>query len=325
MNNQRKSWLLFISAAFLWSLGGLLIKSISWNPLAIAGMRSFIAAPLLLLVVRRDHLIFSFPQIAGALFYCATGILFVCANKLTTAANAVILHYTAPLYVALFGSWLLKEKVRRQDWIMMIFAISGISLFFIDEISWGNLWGNVLALGSGASFALMIVFLRMQKDGHPLSSVFLGNLFTVLLMVPFMFHAAPGNFDSWVFLFLAGTFQLGLAYILYSSAIKIATAMEGVMIPLIEPVLNPLWVLIFLGERPTKWAFIGGAVVILSLIIHAKMKVRQSADFHPSAAASKPWAKDIYQTGCAFAPVESDDSRLKAETAVCPDTNDTRR
>lgn len=245
--------------------------------MAIAGVRSAIAVMVLLAVIKRKHFTFSFSQIAGAVFYAATMITFVCANKLTTAANAIILQYTAPIYVALLGIWLLKEKVQLYDWIVILVGILGICLFFIDKVSIGNQWGNILALISGITFAFMIVFLRMQKDSYPISSIFMGNVLTAVLMIPFLFHAVPKDTNSWIALFVLGIFQLGLSYILYSIAIRNATALEGVMVPLLEPVLNPLWVLIFLGERPTQWAFIGGSIVIASLIIHAKIKSSQSA------------------------------------------------
>lgn len=276
MKIQTKAFVFLILAAVLWSFGGLLIKSVTWNPMAIAGVRSAISVLVLLAVIRKKHFTFSFTQIAGAVFYAATMITFVCANKLTTAANAIILQYTAPIYVALLGIWLLKEKVKLYDWIVIIVAILGICLFFMDKVSIGNQLGNILALISGVTFALMIVFLRMQKDSFPISSVFMGNILTAVLMIPFMIYAVPKDFNSWSALVLLGTLQLGLSYILYSIAIKNATALEAVMIPLMEPVLNPLWVLIFLGEKPTQWAFIGGAIVILSLIIHAKIKSNQT-------------------------------------------------
>ena len=129
MKTHTKAFLFLLLTAVLWSFGGLLIKSVSWNPMAIAGMRSAISIPLLLLVVRKDHFTFSFSQIAGACFYSATVILFVSANKLTTAANAIILQYTAPIYVAIFGIWLLKEKVRLHDWIVICNASVGIGHF----------------------------------------------------------------------------------------------------------------------------------------------------------------------------------------------------
>ena len=171
-----KAIILLLLTAVLWSLGGLLIKSIQWNPLAIAGTRSIIATPLILLILRKKHLTFSVPQILGALSYCVTVILFVVSTKFTTAANAILLQYTAPIYVAIFSIWLLKEKIKKCDWIIIFIAMSGMFLFFFDKLSTGNLIGNILAIISGLSFALFVIFMRMQKREFPLGSIFLGNI-----------------------------------------------------------------------------------------------------------------------------------------------------
>lgn len=269
-----KAVVLLIMTAVLWSFGGVLIKSIQWNPMAIAGMRSAIAILVLLLVVRKNHLRLSVYRIAGAVFYAATVILYVCANKLTTAANVILLQYTAPIYVAIFSVWFLKEHINKWDWIVIVTALLGMCLFFFGDLSPGTVWGNILSLICGMTFALMIVFMRKQKDGSPVSSVFIGNILTLICMLPFMFHDVPGDRTSWLALFFLGTFQLGLSYVLYSIAIKYVTALEAVMITLIEPLINPVWAFMILGERPSDWAVIGGIVVIGSLILHSKIRLK---------------------------------------------------
>jgi drug/metabolite transporter (DMT)-like permease len=272
-----RSVMLLFPTAVLWSFGGLLIKSINWNPLAIAGTRSAIAIPVLMMIVRKSDFTYSWAKIFGAFFYAATVILYVCANKLTTAANVIILQYTASFYVAILSFWLLKEKVNKYDWIVIFIALFGVFLFFVGELSLGHIVGNILALICGIAFALMIIFLRMQKDSSPLGSVFLGNMITVLCMLPFMFHAIPEDPASWTALSLLGIFQVGLSYILYTIAIKYVTALEAVLITLIEPIINPLWVFLFLGEKPTPWALLGGAIVVVSLIVHLKIKAKQES------------------------------------------------
>lgn len=269
MTTKTKSIMLLIVTALLWSLGGLLVKSIQWNSMAIAGMRSAIAIPIILLVVKKSYFTFSRPQLAAACFYSATVTLFVIANGLTTAANSVLLQYTAPIYVAVFGIILLKEPVHARDWVIIAAALTGICLFFIDKLEPGNLLGNILALLSGISFALMIVFLRMQKHGFPVGSIFIGNILTALLMAPFMLREVPRDQVSWTALIFLGACQLGIPYVLYTKAIKNVTALEGVLIPLLEPILNPVWVMLFIGERPGKWALLGGIVVLGSLIARA--------------------------------------------------------
>ncbi len=264
-NRERyQAIMLLVITALLWSLGGLLIKWIPWNPMAIAGMRSAIAAVVMLLFQRKMKFTWSRSQIGAAFFYAATVILFVTANKMTTAANAILLQYTAPIYVALFANFLLGEKTTGRDWLTIITALGGIFLFFLDNLSAGGWWGNMVAILSGVSFAGLALFLRKQKDGSPLESLFLGNILTVLIGLPFMFGSAPGA-TGWLGLFLLGVFQLGFSYILYARAIKHVTALEAILIPVIEPILNPIWVLILLGETPGKWALVGGAVVLVSV------------------------------------------------------------
>ena len=255
-----------IATSILWSSGGLLLKMISWNPLAIAGMRSAIAAIVLLAFLRRPHMTWSSAQIGGAIAYTVTVILFVSANKLTTAANAILLQYTSPIYVALFGAWFLRERATRLDWVIILVVMGGMVLFFLDDLTTGGFWGNVCAISSGATFACFVLFMRKQKDDSPVESVLLGNILTALVGLPFMFEAMP-NASSWIGLVLLGVFQLGLSHALYATAIKHVTALEAILIPVIEPILNPLWVLLIVGETPGPWAFLGGFIILFSVMV----------------------------------------------------------
>ena len=255
-----------IVTAILWSSAGLLLKMISWNPIAIAGMRSAIGAIVLLAFLRRPHITWSSAQIGGAIAYAVTVILFVSANKLTTAANAILLQYTSPIYVALFGAWFLRERATRLDWITILVVMGGMVLFFLDDLTTGGFWGNVCAISSGVTFACFVLFMRKQKNDSPLESVFLGNILTALIGFPFMFQTVP-NASSWVGLVLAGVIQLGLSQVLYAAAIKRVAALEAILIQVIEPILNPLWVLLIMGEAPGPWALLGGFVVLVSVTI----------------------------------------------------------
>lgn len=260
---ERPKAILYLAiTATLWSLGGLLIKSIDASPLAIAGVRSGISALIILLAAGKPKITWSFPQISAAICYSATVLLFVAATKNTTAANAILIQYTAPVYVALLGAWLLKEKVKPLDWVTIFLAIGGMLLFFLDDISMEGVFGNILAAGSGLSFAMLTIFMRMQKDGSPIESILLGNVLTAIIGIPFLFRNMPDG-QGWIFLALLGVVQLGLPYILYSKAIKHVTALEASLIPIIEPILNPVWVFLVLGEAPGKWAVIGGIVVVV--------------------------------------------------------------
>jgi drug/metabolite transporter (DMT)-like permease len=268
--------LLLLTAATLWSFGGVLIKLIEWNPLAIAGMRSAIAGLFIFLFLRKPKISFSKVQLACAVAYALTTTAFVVGNKLTTAANVILLQYTAPIYVALFGSWFLNERARLFDWVVILICLAGMLLFFLDELTFGGLWGNVVSIFSGITFGAMILLLRKQKSGSPLESVLLGNMLVALVMLPFMFKSMPDG-RSWVGLGLLGTFQLGLSYVLYSIAIKRVSALQGVLVPIIEPVLNPIWVFLLVGERPGSWAIAGGIIIFVTVSIRSFFPVYREA------------------------------------------------
>ncbi len=265
---------LLLLAALCWSLGGVLIKSIDWPPMAVAGGRSAIAIPIILLCVGRPRFTFSAAQIGGALGYAGTVILFVFATRMTTAANAIFLQYTAPIYVALIGRWYLGERASRIDWLVIAVALLGIALFFMDRLTTAGMWGNIIALGSGLAFASVALFLRKERAGSPIASIVLGNVIVALAGLPFMLHAPSfGDGGLWR-LVLLGAVQLGLPYVFYATAIKQVTALEATLIPLLEPVLNPLWVMLALGERPGPWAVVGGLLVLGAVLGRGLLMMR---------------------------------------------------
>lgn len=272
MDERTKAWLLLAVTAVMWSLGGLLIKSVDAHPLAIAGVRGGIAAIVMLVVLKKPQINWSLAQVGAALAYSATTILFVSANKTTTAANAILLQFTAPIYVAFLAAWLLKEKTRLYDWLAVLIVMGGMVLFFLDNLSTQRVLGNIIAAASGVSFAFFTVFMRMQKDGSPLESVFLGNILTAVIGLPFLSQSVP-NTNGWLLLIILGVVQLGIPYILFAKAIKHATALEATLIPIIEPLLNPLWVFLILGETPGILALTGGVIVIATVTIRCIMAV----------------------------------------------------
>jgi drug/metabolite transporter (DMT)-like permease len=257
-----------VVTAVLWSSGGVLIKLIDWNPLAIAGMRSAIAAALIMIVVRKPKFHFSPVQIGGAISFSATVICFVSATKLTTAANAILLQYTAPVYTALFAWRFLGERTSWVDWATIVVVFGGVTLFFLDDLSRGGYIGNILALLAGVAHAWLGLFLRKQKDASPYESILLGNMLTAVIGLPFMFGASLSILD-WTGLALLGVFQLGFSYILYAYAIKRVRALDAMLIFMIEPILSPIWVFLVVGESPGRWAIVGGAVVITSVTIRS--------------------------------------------------------
>ena len=266
---------LMAAAALCWSLGGLLIKSVPWPPLAVAGGRGFIAAAFLAAFAPRFKFTWSAAQLGGAVAYAATTVLFVTANKLTTAANAILLQYTAPVWIALLGAWFLGEKATRADWLTIVVVFAGMALFFFDDVRFSGVAGNLVALASGVAFASMTLLLRKQKDTSAEESIFLGNLLAGVIGLPFILKAgALPDARGWGALALLGTVQLGLSYLLYARAIRHVTALEAVLIPVIEPILNPIWVLLALGERPGPLSLLGGVIVLTAATWRALHSIR---------------------------------------------------
>ena len=268
--------MLLTGTALCWSLAGVLIKFVAttWPGLAVAGGRGFIAALFLLATNRQLRFHFSRDQVIGAVGYAACTITFCTATTLTSAANAILLQYTAPVWVAIFGSWFLGERASRADWFTILVALGGMTLFFKDSLTLGHLAGDVLAVLCGVCFAGMTIAMRRQKDGSPVESIILGNGIAFLVGLPWILTSPALPASGWVALLVLVVVQLGVSYWLYARAIKHVTALEAVLIPVIEPILNPLWVLLFVHEKPTRWAILGGAVVLGAVMFRAVMSVR---------------------------------------------------
>jgi drug/metabolite transporter (DMT)-like permease len=265
-------------AAILWSFGGLLIKLVDLNPIAIAGIRSFIASFVIFVFLKKSALKLTWNKALGAVSYTSLVILFVSATKATTSANAILLQYTSPIYIAIFGGWLLNEKAKLREWITILFVIGGMVLFFMDDMAGGSMKGNVLAILSGVALGFNTMFMRREKDADPLENVFWGSILTILVSIPFMFDKAPSP-KGWIGLILLGVFQIGVSYILYAKAIKNITALESTFISLVEPLLNPVWVFLTIGELPGMWSVMGGIIVLVSVTVSClKPKRRVSVE-----------------------------------------------
>jgi drug/metabolite transporter (DMT)-like permease len=274
---HRNAILMLFATALLWSLGGLLIKSIAWPPLAVAGGRSLVAAAFLLLMVRPKRLAFTPLAVATAVCYAGCTVLLVVATKLTTAANAIFLQYTSPVWVALFGAWILRERPARTDWIAIVATLAGTGLFFAGELSFEHLWGNIVGLASGMFFGFVVILLRKQKDAAPVNSVVLGTLLGGIVCLPALATAPALDAPGWLALALLGAVQLGLAYFLYARAIRYVSALEAVLIPVLEPILNPVWVMLALGEKPGPWTMLGGAIVLTASVSRAWIALANKA------------------------------------------------
>lgn len=262
----KKALIYVLGAALLWSSGGLLIKLVDWSGVALSGARSLVAALVLIALLGFPKGPFTKTQLMAACAYTATVILFVISNKYTTAANSILLQYTAPIYVMMLAPYVLGERNSRADFICIFSVLAGMTLFFIDDLAPGGFTGNILALTSGAFYGVMVVCMRADKSARPTDAVILGNFLSALIGIPF-FASQEWNLSNLSGLLVLGIFQLGLSYYLYTLAIRTVRALDTVIISSIEPILNPLWVLLVIGEAPAKWAIVGGAVVVLSVTL----------------------------------------------------------
>jgi drug/metabolite transporter (DMT)-like permease len=271
--------LLVFIAVLLWSTGGLFIKLTTLNAFYVNFGRAFFAAVTVgLFIAFRKQLKFDWFIVFTSLFYAGTLSLFVYANKHTTAANAIFLQYTAPIYILIFAPLLLKEKFRPTDLITVIVCLVGMSLFFLEAPSRQNnlatdiFSGNIAGLISGICLGLYFVFLRHPRSlkFNPALSVFYGNIIIVIFMLPFILSdpQVPTTTDILAISFL-GIFQIGTAYILFTYGVaRGVRSLDASIIGFVEPLLNPVWVFLFVGERPSIWALLGGSVIIGAIIFH---------------------------------------------------------
>jgi drug/metabolite transporter (DMT)-like permease len=261
--------------ALLWSTGGLLVKIVAWNPFALAGVRSLIGGIVILLYLRRPRFTWSLAQISGAVCYAACMICFVAANKLTTAANAILLQYTAPLSAAAFGWIFLKEKASAIDWATIAVVLGGMALFFMERLSLGGMQGNLLAIVAGIFFAGAMVSFRAQKEGSPLESILLSHALTFAVSLPFLWGGGP-SLAGWGGLAFLGVFQIGISSILLTYGVKHITALQTLLIAVLEPIFNPVWVFLALGERPGPRALVGGAVILAAVTVRSVVSLRSA-------------------------------------------------
>jgi DME family drug/metabolite transporter len=271
--------LLVVGAAILWSTGGLFIKATSLSAFELSFGRSLLAAITIVIFTRREGFGINRISALTSILYAALLLLFVLATKLTTAANAIFLQYTAPVYVLILEPIFYKEKFRGRDLATVAACVAGMSLFFVGKLRPQDVSGNLLALGSGVCFALFFLLLRHTKarNVNRASSTIYGNLIVVLICAPAFFGVARrgislSDFGSMAYL---GIVQIGFAYLLFTHAMaRGVRSLDAGIIGYVEPVLNPIWVFLFIGEQPSGWAIVGGTIIIASVIVHMVIEAR---------------------------------------------------
>jgi drug/metabolite transporter (DMT)-like permease len=265
-----------LAAAILFSTGGAAIKATHLTGWQVAAFRSAVAAVAVIAILPAARRGFSRLSAIVGVAYAATMILFVLANKLTTAASTIFLQATAPIYLVLLGPWLLKEPIRRREVVFMLSLGAGLALFFVGREAGSAtapdpLKGNVLAALSGVCWAFAVTGLRFMNksgihEGGAATAVVLGNVFAFALCLPMALPLASMRpVDAGIVTFL-GVFQIGVAYVLLNYGLRHVGALEASLLLLAEPVLNPLWAWLVHGERPSSWTLAGGAIIVAATI-----------------------------------------------------------
>jgi drug/metabolite transporter (DMT)-like permease len=269
-----------VAGALLFSTGGVAIKLSTLTGWQISCLRSLIAAIALSLVVPHLRTAWTWRAVVVAVPYATTFTLYTLANKLTTAANAIFLQDTAPLYILLLGPFLLKERTRSADIAFMVALLLGLGLIFAasaapSESAVDPGLGNVLGLCAGVSWALTVLGLRWlavrssARPEHPITAIIVGCLLASIVAAPFAFPFTELDVTNALIVAYLGFFQIALAYVLVTYGIKRVSALEASLLLLVEPVLAPIWAWLWLAEVPAPLALVGGGVVILATFVYA--------------------------------------------------------
>ncbi len=263
-----------LGAAFLFSTGGAAIKGTALTAFQVASFRSGVAALALLLLLPESRRGFGRDLLPAAFAYAGTLACFVVATKLTTSAAAIFLQSTAPVWVILLAPWLIGETMRARDLPFVGAASIGLALVFLGSRSAGATAphptaGNLVALASGFFYALLLIFFRRlaRESGsdRSLPATVMGNALAFALCAPFAFPVVGVQASDFAAILYLGVFQIGLAYWLFTRALRRLPALEVALLILLEPVLNPLWTWLLLGERPSSLALLGGVVMVGAL------------------------------------------------------------
>lgn len=263
----KRGRLLVFSAAILWSLAGVFIKFLDLHPLTIVFYRSLFASLVFIPFLSRSEVRFSAPLLVSVVSYTAAISAFVSANKLTTAANAIVLQYTAPVFVFLLARLLLGQKISRLNGAVLAASMVGVAIISFDSAGEPEMAGVLTALSSGVFFAIYMVNLEKAREVSPVFLTCVNNLACALMLLPLVRSQLALSLDQWTVLAVMGALQLGLPYFLFSLGLRTVSLQEASLIALIEPVLNPLWVALVVGEVPSPATIVGGAMILAALAL----------------------------------------------------------
>ncbi len=284
---RNKAILEILLCAALWSIAGILMKLIPWSGFVIAGFRSLLAGAVMAvyMAARRIRLTVTRRSVPSGAALCATMTLFSVANKITTAANAIVLQFTAPIWILLLSALILKKRFRRMDCIAAALTFLGVVLFFLDGLRAGHTAGNCVALAAGLAFGLYYMSLGDCPEAERMSAVLIGHALTFLIGIPATAAAPPPlTAPALLSLLALGIFQLGIPYVLLAHASGWCPPLICALLGALEPLLNPLWVALFDGERPGTTALIGGLIVIAAVTALCIFDAREERLHEPRAS-----------------------------------------
>ncbi len=280
MRERSRARLSVLATAALFSTGGAAIKATVLSGAQVAGLRTGIAALAFLAMVPAARRVPRWREVLVGCAYAGSLVFYTLANKRTTAASTIFLQSTAPLYILFLGPWLLRERARRGDLVFLAAAAAGLSLFFLDvgapqKSAPDPLLGNLFGLASGLCWALTLVGLRwLGSRGENVSAALAGNCLAFLVCLPWTASISGARAQDWIVVAWLGVFQVAIAYVLLTAALKHLPAFEASVLLLVEPVLNPIWAWLLHGERPGPWALVGGAVLLGATLVKSRLGAR---------------------------------------------------
>ena len=270
MKKENLAIIEMLVCATLWSIAGIFIKLIPWNGFAVAGMRSLIAGATIavyMLIARHRFVLSKKTFLAGALSACVY-TCFDSEKKLTTAANAIVLQFTSPVFIVIFTALIYKTRIRKADAAVVTLTLLGIALFFFDQLQPGYVLGNFVAIAAGMFMAGMFMAVGELEGEQRFSGILIGQCLTFLVGLPFILVTKPVfTTTATLSILTLGVFQLGISYILYVKSSRYCPPLACCLLGAVEPLLNPVWVLIFDGEKPGIFALIGGVIVVVSITL----------------------------------------------------------
>ncbi|MCR5181965.1 MAG: DMT family transporter [Clostridia bacterium] len=284
MSTKRKGELMMVVCAVLWSISGITMKYIDWSPFLISGGRGLFSALIVYLSMRVSHYPMKFTKKSMGIAICTfiNILTFISANKLTTAANAIVLQYTAPIFVVLITVFVLKRRLKAHEIIAVLVAICGVVLFFLDQMSPQGMLGNILATTSGFFMGLVYALSgEIKDDGERISGLVIGHALLALIGIPVgLVFTDPANITLVPILLVVflGTVQMGIPYVLFGRASVMISGVELSLITMLEPMLNPLWVALIYGEIPGPRALFGMLLIIGAVVAYTVIDAKRSKE-----------------------------------------------